>query len=260
MRFQLLIFFFAICVCFTAPVVGQNRVEKESEQGLSQLLRINGVAREIDLTVEQQDRLFGLWLEIKFDLEKAVRNYTENFSETLPANRKSELQQELVEAIEKIREKEVQRLEDALRDDQLKRLKQLRVQFLARKDAGIGALKGDLDLTETQVKKIRQISDAFKKELLEIQASQRVERLTKAEVVRIFKDTRKVFREDIKNVLTPAQRSKLNNLQGAAFDFSKGRRVNKTDSEADEANSEGGRDSGKQGNSNQDSGKSSGNG
>jgi hypothetical protein len=223
------------------------------------LLRINGVAREIDLTVEQQDRLFGLWLEIKFDLEKAVRNYTENFSETLPANQKSELQKELAQAIERIREKEFERLEDALRDDQLKRLKQLRVQFLARKDAGIGALKDDLGLTETQVKKIEQISDAFKEELLEIQASQRVERLTKAEVVEIYKDAREEFRKEIKNVLTSAQRSKLNNLQGAAFDFANGRRVSDTASEADETNSEQGKDSEKQNSSSQDTDTSGGN-
>lgn len=216
----------AIGLMLATPAICPAQVQKESQQGLANVLRLSGINREIELTEQQHDKLFGLWLEIKFDLERAFGNYKDNFSETLPAPKQAELKKELAEAIVRIREKEFERLEETLLAEQLQRLKQLRIQYLTRNSDGIGALKEELDLTPSQIRKIDEVSEALKKEVKEIQANQRNEQLTKVEMVAIFKEMREKSKKEIMTFLTTAQQRKLTALRGEEFDFKKGRLVN----------------------------------
>ena len=215
----------AVFLMISTAVSGQTQAEKETEQGISQILKLGGIAQEVELTPEQHDQLFGLWLEIKFDLNKAFQNYKDSFSETLPTQKQAELKQELAEAITGIRDKEFERLEATLLSDQMDRLKQLRIQYLNRRGSGVGALKQELNLTSGQVRKIEQAAESLKKQLQEIQSRQRDEQLTRVEMIQIVKDLTAKSRKEATSCLTTAQRQTLNRLQGEEFDFKAGRRV-----------------------------------
>ncbi len=224
MKIYLFLMTAAIFLLLATPTLVSAQADKESELGLSNILRLGGIDREIELTAQQQDELFGLWLEIKFDFQKAFQSFRDNFSETLPASRQLELKQELDDAIAKIRNKEVERLEKTLLPKQIERLKQLRIQYLNRiAGAGIGSLREELDLTSAQLVKIEQASASLKKKLLEIQSRQREEKLTKSEIVAIGKELRDESRNQVMAVLTAPQQRKLKRLQGKVFDFATGR-------------------------------------
>jgi hypothetical protein len=202
------------------------QVTTETEQGLSYVLNLGGIDREIELTPQQHDQLFGLWLEINFDLQKAFQDYRDNFSETLPASRQAEVKQKLAEAIANIRKKELERLEKSLLADQLNRLKQLRIQYLSRQGGGVKILREELDLNPGQIRKIEQAAESMKRQLTEIQSHQREEQLTKTEILEIVKELREQSLNEVMSCLTDAQKRKLKLLQGEAFDFATGRLVN----------------------------------
>jgi hypothetical protein len=250
MKIQFVYLAVAIGLFVASPAIVSAQVEKESQQGLANVLRLSGINDEIKLAEQQQEKLFGLWLEIKFDLERAFGNYQDNFSETLPAPRQAELKKELAEAIVRIREKEAERLEEALTAEQLSRLKQLRIQYLTRNSDGVGALQEELDLTPSQIRKINSVSEAMKKELKQIQANQRTEQLTKIELVAIFKEMQEKSKKEIMAALTTSQQQKLKSLRGEEFDFAKGRLVSAepdVDEESDEVEKSGDNEKSNQG-------------
>ena len=204
------------------PSAGLAQVEKEVQQGLANLLRIGGIGQEIQMTEVQFEKLFGLWLETKFEMEQAFQRYNDNLSDTLPAEKTAQLKKQLDDAIVKIREKEFQRIKDTLNDDQLTRLKQLRIQYLTRKSDGIESLQEELDLTAAQIRRIQQVADNTQKELMKLREAQRVEKLTKMEIVEFVKQIREKSKQQIEALLTNNQKQKLIELMGKSFDFESG--------------------------------------
>lgn len=205
------------------PVVtGQTSSDQELKTGLSNVLRMSGIAREIEMTSEQNDQLLGLWLEAKFKLDQAYSRFKQEFSESLPDEQKADIKAELSDAVAQVRKLEAERLEGALTEAQLRRLKQLRTQYIV-KHVGMAELTKELKLTADQNRKIKQVAEELKNEIAEVQAKQRTDPLSRSELAEIARAIRASSEKKLKGVLTETQRRKLSRLQGEAFDFKTGR-------------------------------------
>jgi Spy/CpxP family protein refolding chaperone len=241
---RLVMFLAAIVLLGSFSSACPAQAEQESRSGLSFLLSLNGIDHEIELTEEQRDRLFSLWVEVKFELDREFRIYKSKTRRDLTDAEKANLKLDLQDAIAKIREKETDRLEEALLPNQLTRLKQLRFQYLTKNADGLVTLQKELKLTLQQVDQIGQIRDELKSEIKQLTGGVRAQlgdiagkrpndkslpkQFTKrspAEIAALIVELRADAKTQVTNVLNPEQRRKLDSLQGEAYDFNAGENV-----------------------------------
>jgi hypothetical protein len=219
---SMLFLIFALQLAITAVGYSQTQLSSEVKLGLSYTLKFNGVAKDLELTQEQNERLIGLWVEVETKLGHAFQNYKANYSPRFSEEKQDELKQELAAKIDDVRKTEMERLNEVLVPQQLKRLNQIRFQILKRNSDGLQALVDELRLTQDQVSQIKKVKAKLKATLRELQQYARKEQLSPNELAEEVQALRKQHQEDLLAVLSTTQRSKLKGLEGEPFEVQTG--------------------------------------
>jgi len=222
MRNSMRLLVFVLHLAIATVGYSQTQLSSEVKLGLSYTLKFNGVARDLELTEEQNERLMGLWVEVEKKLEDAFQNYKANYSPRFSEEEQDELKQELATEIDNVRKTEMDRLNEVLLPQQLKRLKQIRFQILKRNSDGLQALVDELRLTQNQVSQIKKIKATLKESNRKLQQSARERQLTPNELAEEVQAIRKQYQSDLLAVLSATQRSKLKELEGAPFEVQTG--------------------------------------
>lgn len=199
-------------------------LEREVVSTLSNYLSFSGVSTELELTIEQQDALFGCWLEVKAKLEREFVSHHNQLGKNTPDAVREEMQQELREAIRLVRDAELERLQQLLDSGQIKRLRQLRAQFLWQQGRGEGVmmLVEELKLSAAQTKEFFELDQPFRESMLEIQTQQKEIGLSRLEVLDLVDEANLQARKRMEKILTAGQLKKLESLSGPPFDFRAG--------------------------------------
>ncbi len=206
---------------FQFLLVAHSHAQYQDEErvGLSNTLSLGGVAKALKMTDDQQFNLADTWLMVQIDLRNAFQEYQSNYAENLPESEQQRLRDTLNDAITKIRDLEIQRLEAVLKPDQIERLKQIRFQYLRRTGKGLEAIKDELELSDDQLMKIEKVAKELKEEALRFQASTREINLPPAELTHHLGQIRRNAEERLLSILSPSQRQKLRRLEGESFEF-----------------------------------------
>lgn len=224
MRMGALVFVSLLPLLCASPSLAQMKLADEITLGLSNVLKYDGVSQELELTIDQTEKLAGLWVEVEMKLELAFEEYKNDYSPRFDNEQRQQLLRGLESDIEAVRADELERLTDALLPHQLQRLKQIRVQILKR-NGGLRGLAQELSLTDDQLDRIEAIQRELKTTLVELQKQARVEQLTGNEIREESSAIRQKHRTRLLEVLTQAQRLTLKRIEGAPFELQSGRRV-----------------------------------
>ena len=155
---RLVVFSVVLLFLNSAPSWGQLKFQEEQSLGLSNVLQLTAVKDELGLTHDQYDAVGYLWISVKDKLEKHFKNYRMHYTPKLSDEEKQRLQDELVENIQAVRDEEIARIEKALSPDQIKRLEQIRYQYLRRKSNGMKSLADDLGLSDQQLDEMQDVA------------------------------------------------------------------------------------------------------
>ena len=211
-----LLLFLTLSIQFilVALASGQQNVQQEPQLGLSYILTLAGIQKDLDMTEEQANDLSDLHFDVRDSLQSEVRKLARNTSPKLPAKKQLEIKKEFETAVEKIRDDETKRIEAVLLPHQIKRLREIRFQHLRRSHTGLEAMASDLELSGTQISKISELNNALQTEVRNLSKSARTEGMTRATFAERVIELRQQLEEDLLAVLTPAQQKKLKE-----FDF-----------------------------------------
>jgi hypothetical protein len=200
-----------------------QQLNEEMKLGLSYVLSFKGVAQDLELSDTQNEKLMGLWLEVKMKLEREIQDYQANFSPRFSPAERGEMETALKTRIEEIRQLELDRITDVLLPDQLKRLRQIRFQILKRDSDGMQTFIKELDLTPVQIAKIKQAKTTLQETIKELRGYAGQEQLTRNEITEEILLIRKKAETDLLEILSADQRKKLNDLEGEPFEVQTGK-------------------------------------
>ncbi len=209
----------ALLLSLVLTSAGQAQLKVENEVGLSRVLSHGGVIEELELTENQQDRLHGMWIEVQQELSTEFRKFQDNYSDRLSPEALAELKEQLRLNIELVREREFKRLSDTLEPEQMDRLKQIRVQLLKRDSNGMAAIAYELELTEKQVGQISKLGQKWQAEVRKAMNPERGSQLTQVEISERVKVAKEQAQQELLELLTAEQRTKLAELEGEPYEF-----------------------------------------
>ena len=208
-----------LCVFVCLPSIANGQVpEATLGTGLSTMLNIQGVVNELEMTPEQQNDLQDYSFEVRQKIAGKSQVFRRLLNRKLSDERKTLLTGEWLMAIQEIRSAEEASLAKVLDSAQLKRLKQIRFQYLTRRTNGVDIIAESLNFSESQIRKLEELKSSYRKKLFkqnEEKDFESVKQLKESEK-RLFDD----FIEEFEQVMTKNQRRKLKDFQGEAFDFS----------------------------------------
>jgi hypothetical protein len=214
---------FAVCLGLAVTVpfaqAQQDAILHEPDAELSNTLGLAGVARELDLTADQQFELSDLPVMTQMRLQRALRDYEAELGDSLPVDLKNELRDQLLAEFRDIREWEQEQLKKILTDDQIERLRQLRTQHLVQHRGGLAALLEELELSPSQLKQIRQIAEDLARDQGAHQRTGIEAGIPRADIDHDLQHMRQTALEKLLTVLDGTQRQTLERLQGKPFDF-----------------------------------------
>ena len=200
----------------------QPSLQDETEIGLSRVLAYQGVAADLGMTEVQADQLNGLWTQVQFKLRYKIRDYRNNFSETLSAPRQEQVKQELQDAILEVREYETERLKEVLSSSQIDRLEQIRIQVLDRKGNKLHQMKEELSLSDSQLGQVKILKKELQEAISELRKDAKIEGLTRNEIKDSTEEINSEFKDKFRDILSSSQQSTLDRLKGREFEFQVG--------------------------------------
>ena len=218
-------------VSFLFSSICDAQLEKENQLGLSYMLSFGGVEGELQMTAEQSEELVGYSMNVQAELRQAFENFGKEFSRNLPGDEQDALKNELKDAIEKIRDKEQARLNDVLLPSQVKRLKEVRIQFFQRHHSdGLEAIRKELDLSSKQVSRMKNIREDFQQKIKQMRAANSGGEkddesdkpkitLTPRELNAKIARTKEEAKTGLMAVLTGKQQQRLRKLEGEKYEF-----------------------------------------
>lgn len=169
--------------------------------GLGGLLRSTEVQDEIELVDEQKEELQS----INADVRDQMRSLFEGMRD-LSADERREKMQDMRGEMEEIRASVEGQIKDVLLPHQYDRLQQVNLQQNIRRRGFSGALRGDmaekLGITEEQLEKM-----TTRAQELQVEMQEKIAQL------------RKDSQDELRQMLTPEQRSKLEEMVGTSFDM-----------------------------------------
>ena len=149
--------------------------------GLSAILNIRGVAEELRMTDEQQNDLQDFNFEIRQQVAAKSRDFRRLLRRDLTDQQRSALTGEWLMAIQAVRKSEEESIAKVLDKDQLKRLKQIRFQFLARRPNGMDIIAESLELNDKQLKAFKKLKQEYQKKLHEVTSQKGVDSIVQLE-------------------------------------------------------------------------------
>ena len=206
-----------IQVLFAGPA--QSQIQKESQIGLSSILSLGGMREELEMSDEQANNLMDLWIVIRDELETEFQNYARKFGGSVSQENQKQLVSDFRATVEKIRDKELASINAVLLPHQVKRLKELHVQYLKRSSDGFETIAEQLELTTVQKEEIKQVGISLKKKIQTLYREARNEGTSTAELAETTQLLRLEAEDELLGVLTPSQREKLKELEGEKFEF-----------------------------------------
>jgi hypothetical protein len=205
---------------FSRPADGQKyRFDLEPGTELSGTLGLGGVAHELQMTADQQFELSDLPVMTELRMQELLRNYHAELGATVPAEMQTALLEQLVADRAKIRAWEQEQLEKVLSPEQLERLRQLRIQHVARSGGGFVALQELLGLSDQQLAQIRQIGEDRRRDMGDHERTCLEAGIPRADIDHDLRHMRAKAQEQVLAVLDASQRRELETLQGQPFSF-----------------------------------------
>lgn len=212
--------------------VGNAQDVSSLPAGLSYYLSLGGVAEELELVASQKSELDDLWLEIRDKVRELKRDF-ENAKRDAP-------DQELLESatnrfatgLKECLRTEEEQLEKVLLPHQMKRLRQIRAQYLNQTEQGAASLGEELGLTPRQLEEIRRLTGELAQEIKGLVGELRGSSGQDASSInKKMKELRLAYKEKVLALLTDEQKEQLDELMGTTFEFQKSKADSETDSE-----------------------------
>ena len=203
------------------------QANRDLQFGLSKMLNFGGVANDIGISPDEAEALSAVWLETKQAIKGHVKEYKDNYLPKLSESEKDGLKAELEDGIAIAKERELAALERALSAEQIKRLKQIRFQYMKRDVSGFEVLSDRLDISDTQLEDMKKVVDSTQEAVGKLRVEFRRQELTRKEFNEEMADAQVKLRRDVLEVLTSSQRRKLRELEGEPFEFNAKRRQQK---------------------------------
>ncbi len=178
-------------------ILGRGRMSNRA-QGMMPLLQFDSIRRELQVEGEQATKLESFTLQVREDFAEEIRQTLRSIRESNPEDRR-----QFGDRVGEIAQRINERLETVLNREQADRLKQINLQLGLRRNGAAEALTTAdiataLDLTPEQIRNLRK------------QARENPNREPQ---------TLAAARQEVNDVLTPAQQEKLENLLGPEFDL-----------------------------------------
>ncbi|MEM7785168.1 MAG: hypothetical protein AAF623_17600 [Planctomycetota bacterium] len=215
--------FTAIAVLFlvSSSLVAQTpEFQLENSIGISRVLTMGHVGRDIGLSDMDRLRLMNSWQVTQQELQKVFQVYQNKSSQTQSSN--EELLSDLRDSIREIRKSERDRLASVLDDDQMTRLKQIQFQYMRRNSTAMGGLTELLSLSDEQLQKAKEIGVKLREKMTEVKEGAVEAGQPQLDWVEQIYQIRENAEDELLEILTPAQRQKLNSLEGRWYDFRNG--------------------------------------
>lgn len=197
-------------------------INNELQLGLSYTLSLGGVCEQLEMDEHQRYALDDLWLMTELNLKTEIGKFQNEFNDALPEVEKKRVQSEFKANVAKIRENESERINSVLDKKQIKRLKQIRFQFLRRKAGGMKGIKEELGLSKTQLSKLNGLKRNAATKLREMITESKKLGVPQADINHNLVQMRERFEDGLLEILTPGQKQKLATLEGEKYDFQYG--------------------------------------
>ena len=239
----------AVLVVISVPFVfgaeghSQTRHE-ESQVGLSSILSLGGMRKELEMSDEQANNLMDLWITTSDELKSKLDQFARQAGGLISEEKRNELEEELKQAIKKVRDKELETINAVLLPHQVKRLKELHVQYAKRNSGGFQTIADQLDMDAAQKEEVVQVGISLKTKTRELYGKVRDGELSQAEFKIQLQTLQKETEDELLSILTPTQRKKLKELEGEKFEFQTSANRESKEESATESKSEKDRDDG----------------
>jgi len=203
-------FLAAVCLSSTANAQRGGFRGGFGGGGLTQILGIEGVDKELELTEEQQNNIKSLTAEIQKGRQESSGNFDyRNASE----DERAEFRQKMEKVAADISKKEKEQLGDILLKHQMERLEELRIQR-----TGIGALSDPaviekLDISKDQQAKIQAVQEGIQTKMREARSGGGG--FNREQFQKLREDSDK----EILAVLDSSQQKTFEKMKGETFEF-----------------------------------------
>lgn len=225
-----------LAVCLTAQGTyaqldqeTRDRMQVESQIGLSRILSMGGVEKELEMNENQLLDVAGLWSQVQFNIRALVREYEAQLKKA-DASDADALKKEFEKRFEAIREEELNTISKVLLPFQLERLKQIQAQYTKQTSQGMAMTLENLELTDQQKSRLKQIQSDLTATLKDLRSKlgkrnedneEETEPVTQESIAARMSQAKDKAFEDVMKLLTREQRDALASREGEPFEFSK---------------------------------------